>query len=161
MGLGVQMLGWDAEFCELLAGRGFRVVRFDNRDVGRSTKIDGGPRPDVMAALPRGTSSSASYTLDDMADDCVGLLDQLGVGGGAPGRRLAGRDDRPDRRDPAPGAGALAGVDHVDDGDRAVGSRTRRRSPALLTGRRRTARGSRSSRCRTVEGDRVAGVRGR
>ena len=42
MGLGVQMLGWDEEFCEMLAARGFRVVRFDNRDVGRSTKIEGG-----------------------------------------------------------------------------------------------------------------------
>ena len=78
MGLGVQMLGWDAEFCELLAGRGLYVVRFDNRDVGRSTKIEGGPGADVMAAAA-GDTSSASYTLDDMADDCVGLLDELGV----------------------------------------------------------------------------------
>jgi pimeloyl-ACP methyl ester carboxylesterase len=78
MGLGVQMLGWDEEFCRLLAGRGYRVVRFDNRDVGHSTKIEGGPRPDVMAAVA-GDGSSASYLLDDMADDCVGLLDELGV----------------------------------------------------------------------------------
>jgi len=78
MGLGVQMLGWDEEFCELLAGRGFHVVRFDNRDVGRSSKIRGGPRPDVMAAAA-GDPGSASYTLDDMAEDCVGLFDQLGV----------------------------------------------------------------------------------
>jgi pimeloyl-ACP methyl ester carboxylesterase len=78
MGLGVQMLGWDAEFCELLAGRGFYAVRFDNRDVGRSTKIEGGPRPDIMAAA-LGDTSSASYTLDEMADDCAGLLDHLGV----------------------------------------------------------------------------------
>jgi pimeloyl-ACP methyl ester carboxylesterase len=78
MGLGVQMLGWDWEFCELLAAQGFQVVRFDNRDVGRSTKIEGGPRPDVMAAAA-GDLSSASYTLDEMADDCAGLLDHLGV----------------------------------------------------------------------------------
>ena len=78
MGLGVQMLGWNQEFCELLAGRGFRVVRFDNRDVGRSTKIEGGRRPDLMAAA-MGDASSASYTLDEMADDCAGLLDHLGV----------------------------------------------------------------------------------
>jgi pimeloyl-ACP methyl ester carboxylesterase len=78
MGLGVQMLGWDAEFCELLAGRGFCAVRFDNRDVGRSTKIEGGRRPDLMAAA-LGDASSASYTLDEMADDCAGLLDHLGV----------------------------------------------------------------------------------
>jgi pimeloyl-ACP methyl ester carboxylesterase len=80
MGLGVQMLGWDAEFCELLAGRGFHAVRFDNRDVGRSTKIEGGPRPDIMAAAA-GDTSSASYTLDEMAEDCAGLLDHLGVEG--------------------------------------------------------------------------------
>jgi pimeloyl-ACP methyl ester carboxylesterase len=78
MGLGVQMLGWDEELCRMLAGRGYRVVRFDNRDVGRSTKVEGGPRPDVMAALA-GDPSTASYTLDDMADDCVALLDVLGV----------------------------------------------------------------------------------
>jgi pimeloyl-ACP methyl ester carboxylesterase len=78
MGLGVQMLGWDAEFCELLAGRGFHVVRFDNRDVGRSTKIEGGPRPDLMAAA-MGDASSASYTLDEMADDCAGLLEHIDV----------------------------------------------------------------------------------
>jgi pimeloyl-ACP methyl ester carboxylesterase len=78
MGLGVQMLGWDAEFCEQLAGRGFRVVRFDNRDVGRSTKIEGGRPPDLGAAIA-GDMSSASYRLEDMAGDCAGLLDHLEV----------------------------------------------------------------------------------
>jgi pimeloyl-ACP methyl ester carboxylesterase len=78
MGLGVQMLGWDEELCRMLAGRGYQVVRFDNRDVGHSTKVEGGPRPDVMAAAA-GDARSASYRLDDMADDCVGLLDELGV----------------------------------------------------------------------------------
>jgi pimeloyl-ACP methyl ester carboxylesterase len=78
MGLGVQMLGWDEELCRMLAGRGYQVVRFDNRDVGHSTKVEGGPRPDVMAAAA-GDARSASYRLDDMADDCVGLLDERGV----------------------------------------------------------------------------------
>ena len=78
MGLGVQMLGWDERFCRMLAERGFRVVRFDNRDVGRSTKIEGGPRANVLAAAA-GDFSSASYTLDAMADDCAGLLDYLGA----------------------------------------------------------------------------------
>ena len=78
MGLGVQMLGWDEQLCGTLAERGYHVVRFDNRDVGRSTKVEGGPRPDIMAALA-GDMSSASYRLEDMADDCVALLDELGV----------------------------------------------------------------------------------
>ena len=71
MGLGVQMLGWDEELCRMLAARGFSVVRFDNRDVGRSTRIEGGPRANVMAGAA-GDVSSASYTLDEMADDCAG-----------------------------------------------------------------------------------------
>jgi pimeloyl-ACP methyl ester carboxylesterase len=78
MGLGAQMIMWDDEFCELLAGRGFHVIRFDNRDAGLSTKIEGGPPPDLFAAL-MGDTSSAAYTLDDMADDAVGLLDALGI----------------------------------------------------------------------------------
>jgi pimeloyl-ACP methyl ester carboxylesterase len=77
-GLGSQMLRWDEGFCGLLADRGRFVVRFDNRDVGRSSSIDGGPRPDVVAALG-GDASSASYTLEDMADDAVGLLDHLSI----------------------------------------------------------------------------------
>jgi pimeloyl-ACP methyl ester carboxylesterase len=78
MGLGVQMLGWDEDFCELLAERGLHVIRFDNRDVGRSTQISGGPQANVLAALS-GDLSSASYTLSDMAEDTVGLLDHVGV----------------------------------------------------------------------------------
>jgi pimeloyl-ACP methyl ester carboxylesterase len=79
MGLGVQMLGWDEELCGMLAGRGYRVVRFDNRDSGRSTSIEGGPPPDLRA-LAMGDGSSARYTLADLAGDAVGLLDRLGAG---------------------------------------------------------------------------------
>src|SRR5918992_3289320 len=78
MGLGVQMLGWDEEFCEMLASQGFHVVRFDNRDVGRSTRYDG-PVPDWQA-LVAGDGATATYLLDDMADDAVKLLDHLGIG---------------------------------------------------------------------------------
>ena len=78
MGLATQMLGWPDEFCEMLAGRGLFVVRYDNRDIGLSTHLHDAPAPDVMAALT-GDTSSASYTLTDMAADAVGLLDSLGL----------------------------------------------------------------------------------
>ena len=62
-GLGTQLISWDEGFCELLASRGFYVIRFDNRDAGLSTLMDGEP----------------GYSLDDMAADVVGLLDALGI----------------------------------------------------------------------------------
>jgi pimeloyl-ACP methyl ester carboxylesterase len=80
MGLGTQMLAWHEDLCRELVGRGFFVVRFDNRDIGLSTHLHDAPPPDVMAAFG-GDTSSASYTLEDMADDTVGLLDGLGLTG--------------------------------------------------------------------------------
>jgi pimeloyl-ACP methyl ester carboxylesterase len=77
MGLGTQMLGWPEDFCRELAGNGFHVVRFDNRDAGRSTHVDG--KPPTIGQLLRRDRKAASYTLADMADDAVGLLDHLGV----------------------------------------------------------------------------------
>ena len=80
MGLGAQMLQWDEQFCELLAERGQYVIRFDNRDVGLSTKFDHAGVPDLAALMQRGADRSAvPYTLDDMADDAVGLLAALGL----------------------------------------------------------------------------------
>jgi pimeloyl-ACP methyl ester carboxylesterase len=78
MGLGAQLVYWPDEFCQALAARGFHVIRYDNRDVGLSTKTEG-PPPDVMAAL-QGDTSQATYTLVEMAADGIGLLDALGVG---------------------------------------------------------------------------------
>jgi pimeloyl-ACP methyl ester carboxylesterase len=78
MGLASQMILWDEELCEMFASRGFHVIRFDNRDVGHSTHIRGGPKPKVLRAMA-GVTRSPAYTLDDMADDGFGLLDQLGI----------------------------------------------------------------------------------
>jgi pimeloyl-ACP methyl ester carboxylesterase len=62
----------------MLSSRGFRVIRFDNRDIGRSSRIRGGPKPKVFRALV-GITANPAYTLDDMADDAFGLLDHLGI----------------------------------------------------------------------------------
>lgn len=78
MGLAAQMVLWDDEFCEALADRGFWVIRFDNRDNGRSTVLREAPVPGALQLLLR-DARAASYSLDDMADDTAGLLDQLGV----------------------------------------------------------------------------------
>ena len=78
MGLGTQMLGWDDEFCEALADRGFHVVRYDNRDIGRSTILDTYPAP-TLGQLLRRDRRAAAYTLAEMAADGVGLLDYLGI----------------------------------------------------------------------------------
>ena len=78
MGLGIQMLGWQEEFCQMLVDRGFFVIRYDNRDVGLSSKIEDAPVPDVFA-LMAGNTASASYKVEDMADDAAGLLDALGI----------------------------------------------------------------------------------
>ena len=77
MGLATQMVGWHEDFCRQLAGRGFHVVRFDNRDSGRSTHIEA-PAPTV-GQLARRSKKAAHYRLPDMADDASGLLDHLGV----------------------------------------------------------------------------------
>lgn len=79
MGGGSQMIFWEVEFCELLAKRGHFVIRFDNRDVGLSTKFEEAGIPDMMAAM-EGKPVDLAYSLDDMADDALGLLDALGIG---------------------------------------------------------------------------------
>ena len=81
-GLGVQMIRWTVPFCEMLAARSFRVIRFDNRDVGLSTWFNHASVPDLAAlaqALKRGEQPNVPYTLVDMADDAVGLLDALEI----------------------------------------------------------------------------------
>jgi pimeloyl-ACP methyl ester carboxylesterase len=78
MGLATQLLGWHEDFCSLLAERGFRVVRFDNRDIGRSTRLDGAGAPSLVDMMS-GRRASAAYLLRDMGADSFGLLDHLGV----------------------------------------------------------------------------------
>ena len=101
MGLAAQMIAWDDEFCAQLARRGYWVVRFDNRDIGLSTRFDAAGLPDVPAAFMaamQGRPVQAPYLLRDMADDAVGLMDALGIAsahvvgasmGGAIGQTLA------------------------------------------------------------------------
>jgi pimeloyl-ACP methyl ester carboxylesterase len=78
MGLGTQMIGWHADFCAGLADRGFYVIRYDNRDVGRSTHLSDRPTPKPLEIVTRRIRRPA-YLLKDMADDGIGLLDELGI----------------------------------------------------------------------------------
>jgi len=83
MGLGAQMTTWPPELIARLTGEGFRVIAFDNRDVGLSEKLDAAGAPDMAAivtSLREGHAPRVAYVLDDMADDVAGLLDALGVG---------------------------------------------------------------------------------
>ena len=82
MGLGAQMIIWDDEFCERLAARGFCVIRFDNRDIGQSSKLHGGRRLTPFELLKLRLFHipvSAPYKLLDMAKDTVGLMDALDI----------------------------------------------------------------------------------
>ncbi len=82
MGLGTQMIAWPESFCQGLAARGYRVIRFDNRDIGLSQKMDGARVPGMLKLalysrlkLPL----NVPYTLHDMARDAIGLLDALDI----------------------------------------------------------------------------------
>nr|BFE72786.1 alpha/beta hydrolase [Actinoplanes digitatis] len=78
MGLGAQLIDWPQDFCELLAARGLRVIRFDNRDAGLSSALPQLGVPDVRGILG-GDRTTVPYLLADLAADAAGLLDALGV----------------------------------------------------------------------------------
>src|SRR6185436_2748964 len=82
MGLGAQMILWEEDFCRALADRGYFVVRFDNRDIGKSTWLDAAGVPNVfvaMQAAAAGKPIEAPYTLADMADDVAAFMTALGI----------------------------------------------------------------------------------
>jgi pimeloyl-ACP methyl ester carboxylesterase len=82
MGIGSQMVSWPMEFCEKLVAGGHFVVRFDNRDVGLTTKLDDSGIPNIweaLAAVQAGRQFYAPYRLSDMAMDTVGLMDSLNI----------------------------------------------------------------------------------
>ncbi len=118
MGLGAQMIHWDDDFCRQLAARGFRVIRFDNRDIGKSSHLSGGKRLTavellklrflkipVAGALPTARHGGGYGRPDGRARHQVGAC----------GRLVDGRHDRPGNRDLVSATGALADLDHVDD----------------------------------------------
>ena len=82
MGLGMQLMAWPDSFCQALVARGYRVIRFDNRDCGLSGRAPGKKRANLllaMAASALGLPVRTPYTLEDMAADTVGLMDRLGI----------------------------------------------------------------------------------
>ena len=82
MGFGAQLINWSDQFCQILVNQGFYVIRFDNRDCGLSTKFDGvvvDPNAVVGAALTGQELPAVPYTLSDMAQDAIELLNHLGL----------------------------------------------------------------------------------
>src|SRR3954454_20640602 len=131
MGLGGQMIWWNDDLCRQLAGEGFHVIRFDNRDCGRCTTFRDAPLP-KPPHLRKRDPRAAAYSLDDMASDAVGLLDHLGVAeahvvgvsmGGMIGQTMAIRHPRR--------VLSLASISSTT-GDAAVGKMKWRLYPVLL-----------------------------
>ncbi len=115
MGLGTQMLAWHEDFCEQLAARGYFVIRHDNRDIGRSSRIARRARADAQAARPARQARRGLHA-QRHGERQHRRARPPRHRAGPHRRRLDGRDDRPARRDRAPGPHALAHLDHVQHG---------------------------------------------
>src|ERR1700752_3021311 len=79
MGLGGPMTWWDEELCRLLVDRGFHVIRYDNRDTGRSSRMPGRVTGAALLRASAGRTVRPPYTMSELAGDAVGLLDHLGL----------------------------------------------------------------------------------
>jgi pimeloyl-ACP methyl ester carboxylesterase len=82
MGLATQLIHWDEDFCKKLASHGYWVIRFDNRDIGKSTKFSTANTPNIVSMLANqwfGRTLKAPYLLDDMAEDALALLTVLQI----------------------------------------------------------------------------------
>ena len=82
MGLGAQMIDWREEFCSMVANHGYWIIRFDNRDVGKSQKLEEAGMPDLLELLNQinqGEKPNVPYSIDDMADDAIGILNFLNI----------------------------------------------------------------------------------
>jgi pimeloyl-ACP methyl ester carboxylesterase len=82
MGLGAQMIAWPDDFIQGLVGKGYRVIHYDNRDVGMSQRMEGAQAPNLVWTMLKariGLPVGVPYTLGDMAADGIGLLDSLGI----------------------------------------------------------------------------------
>ncbi len=156
MGLSAQMTNWPEGFCNLLAEQGYRVIRFDNRDIGLSSYLDDLPPTDLAAVLG-GDYSTAPYRLSDFADDTVGLLDALGIAkahivGASMGGMIAQQltIDHPDR------VRSLCSIMSTT-GDRSVGQSTEAAMAVLM---RPAAEDRETVIANTVEGRKVIGSPG-
>jgi len=123
MGLGAQLTQWPVELCRELVSRGYRVIRFDNRDVGLSSRMERDRAlvwPDAVLALMQGKSAFVPYTLTDMAADAVGLLDALDIPRAHIVGASIGRHDRAACRLRLSGPDALPHLHHVEFGQSAA-----------------------------------------
>ena len=158
MGLGGPMTWWDPDFCRLLAGRGFHVIRYDNRDTGRSSRIPGRVTRSALVRAFSGGRVRAPYAMSDLAEDAFGLLDHLGfdsahVAGVSMGGMIVA-----DHGDPAAGTGPLADQHHVDDreADRGLAAPVAAAQPDRRS--RGGPRGLRAGERADVAADRLPGV---